>query len=317
MKDLRWQDPRLRVRSDPARRAARRLLQGWWREVELGLAPGRDQDGSLRNNMLPAEAVARDRSLNFLSPEAASYAEKRAPVVLGEAGALDEDRLWRNLLSSMPLCFNLFGRLRADPECGARVLARATGLDVAKIEELEVEWTPAGGHPLGDRTAFDAWVSYRDSHDNRAFFAVETKYTEPFSRGVYDRPRYREVTAWPEVGFLPGAADILRAAATNQLWRNTLLAAAVRREGGFAEGRVLVVALEDDPHVAGAMQVFRDVHEAPKTLVHVTTIEQLVAAAGQEESLSAWSESFERRYLDLSPVSAAQREPRARGVPHD
>ncbi|HCP47775.1 MAG TPA: hypothetical protein DIU15_17170 [Deltaproteobacteria bacterium] len=273
--------------------------------MELGLPPGRDQDGRLRNNMLPAEAVARDRSLNFLSSEVASYAEERAPVVLGEEGALDEDRLWRNLLSSMPLCFNLFGRLRAAPESGARVLASATGLDVAKIDELEVEWTPDGGHPLGDRTAFDAWVAYRDSYDNRGFFAVETKYTEPFSRGVYDRPRYREVTAWPDAGFLPGAAEMLRGTATNQLWRNTLLAAAVRREGGFAEGRVLVVALGDDPHVARAMAVFRDAHEAPQTLVHVTTIEQLVAAAREEEPLAPWSESFERRYLDLSPVSAS------------
>ncbi len=305
MKDLGWQDPRLRVSSDPSRRAVRRLLQGWWREVELGLPPGRDQNGWLRNNMLPADAVARDRSLNFLSSEVASYAEERAPVVLGEEGALDEDRLWRNLLSSMPLCFNLFGRLRANPESGARVLARATGLDVAKIEELEVEWTPDGGHPLGDRTAFDAWVAYRDSQDSRGFFAVETKYTEPFSRGVYDKPRYREVTAWPDAGFLPGAAEMLRGTATNQLWRNTLLAAAVRREGRFAEGRVLVVALDDDPHVARAMEVFRDAHEAPQTLVHVTTIEQLVAAAREEETLAAWSESFERRYLDLSPVSAS------------
>jgi len=306
MKDLAWNDPQLRVRSDPPRRAARRLLQGWWREAELALPPGRDHEGRMRNNLLPAEVVARDRSLNFLSPEVTSYVEERAPIVLGEDGALDEDRLWRNLLSSMPMCFNLFGELRAHPESGARVLARATGLDVAKIEELEVEWTPDGDHPLGDRTAFDAWVAYRDSEDNRGFFAVETKYTEPFSRGVYDRPRYREVTAWPDAGFLPGAADMLRGVATNQLWRNALLAVAVRREGDFDEGRVLVVALEDDPHVRQAMPVFRDVHQDPQALLRVTSLEQLVAAAKEEEPLAAWSEAFERRYLDLSPVRGAR-----------
>ena len=60
-----WTDPRFRVRSDPPRRAERRLLQGWWRAVELGLPPGRDEGGVLRNNMLPQEAVQADKGLNL------------------------------------------------------------------------------------------------------------------------------------------------------------------------------------------------------------------------------------------------------------
>jgi hypothetical protein len=253
--------------------------------------------------MLPADAVAYDRSLNFLSSAAASYAEKRAPIVLGQQGAIDEDRLWRNLLSSMPLCFNLFGHLRENPESCARVLTRATGLDVATIDEVDVEWTPDGPHPLGDRTAFDAWVAYRDGQGNRGFFAVETKYTESFSPRIYDRPRYREVTNWSDTGFLPGAAEMLRGPATNQLWRNTLLASAVRREFNFDQGRVLVVALADDPHVARATDIFRGAHEAPEALVRVATLEELVGAAREEDTLADWSEQFGRRYLDLSPVA--------------
>ncbi len=300
-----WTDPVFRVRSDPPRRAERRLLQGWWRESELGLPPGRDEGGVLRNNMLPMSAVRADPGLNFLDPAVSEYVQVRAPKVLRLEGALDEDRLFRNLLSSMPMCFNLFGLFRSHPMAAARVLSQATGLDVGHIDEIEVEWTPDGGHPLGDRTAFDAWVAYTTSTGARGFFGVETKYTEPFSQRVYLRDRYTEVTTWPESGFVPEAIELLSGRQTNQFWRNALLALAVRREGGFDAGHVLVVALDDDPHVAHAMRVFQGAHTAPESLVRVASLQRLVAIAHTEPDLSSGASMFSRRYLDLSPVHRA------------
>ena len=307
MSDWHWKDPRFQVKSDPFRRAQRRLLQGWWRATQLGLPAGRDEFGLLRNNMLPKSALAEDPLLNFLCPEVGRYAEQRAPIVLAQEGTLDQDRLWRNLLSSMPLCFNLFGKLRANPDAAAQVLALVTELDVAEVDEIEVEWTPEGQGLLGDKTAFDAFVSYRTVDGRRGFFAVETKYTEPFSRKIYDKRRYREVTAWPESGFKEGAAEVLRGIETNQLWRNALLALAVRRAHQFDEGRVLLVALQDDPHVDRAMKLVSSVHDDPQGLIQVVTLERLIDAANQQAELREWATDFERRYLDLSPLS--MREP--------
>ena len=297
-----WTDSQFRVRSDPPRRAARRLLQGWWREVELGLPPGRDEKGTLRNNMLPRSAVQGDPGLNFLTPEILAYTQQRAPLVIRREGTLDEDRLFRNLLSSMPMCFNLFGFLRHHPVAAARVLSVASGLDVARIEAVDVEWTPDGAHPLGDRTAFDAWVSYRTSTGGRGFLGVETKYTEPFSQRVYMRDRYKEVTNWDESGFLPDAVRLLSGRSTNQFWRNALLAVAVRRAADFDYGHVLVVALEDDPHVEHAMSVLRSAHIEPDSLVRVAPIERIVELALDEPLLAAWANQFARRYVDLAPI---------------
>ena len=224
-------------------------------------------------------------------------------MVLTGGGTLDEDRLWRNLLSSMPMCFNLFGMLRAFPEAAGRVISGVTGLPIHEVEAIEVEWIPDGTHPLGDRTAFDAFVVYRDPQGRRGFLGVETKYTESFSRKVYDKERYREVTSWSDSGFLPGAARRLKATDTNQLWRNSLLAVAVRAEMGFDFGAVWVVALEDDPHVHAALPVFRGLHSAPDELVRATSIERLVAAAADEPVFAAWAGDFTRRYIDVSQVS--------------
>ena len=299
---LAWNDPSLRVTSDPPRRAIRRRLQGWWREHELGMPPGRDADGIIRNNLLPRESLRTHPMANFLAPEIAAYVQDRAPVVLAGGGTLDEDRLWRNLLSSMPMCFNLFGMLRAFPEAAGRVLAGVTGLPIHQVETIEVEWIPDGGHPLGDRTAFDAFVTYRDPQGARGFLGVETKYTEPFSRKAYDKTRYREVTSWPESGFVPGAAQRLKATDTNQLWRNSLLAVAVRKEMGFDFGAVWVVALADDPHVEAALPVFEGLHSAPDQLVRSTSLERLVSAAEAEPVFVDWAGDFTRRYLDVSVV---------------
>jgi hypothetical protein len=252
--------------------------------------------------LLPVEAVSLNPSLNFLTEPVAAYVEQRVPIVLAESGALDEDRLRRNLLSSMPMCFNLFGMLRAHPVCAARLLSHVTGLEIMEIEQIEVEWTPVGPHPLGDRTAFDGWLSYRRPDGQRGFFGVETKYTEPFSRRFYDCRRYREVTQWASSGFMEGAAVRLRQIDTNQLWRNTLLALAIRQDADYAEGRVLVVSLADDPHVEQAMALFETVHECPDSLVLAVSFEQIIECARPEPVLASWASLFHRRYLDLSPV---------------
>ncbi len=270
------------------------------------MSPGRDVDGIIRNNLLPRAFLDERPFANFLAPEIAAYVQERAPLVLAGGGTLDEDRLWRNLLSSMPMCFNLFGMLRVFPEAAGRVLSGATGLAIHQVETIEVEWIPDGGHPLGDRTAFDAFVIYRDRQGRRGFLGVETKYTEPFSRKVYDKARYREVTSWPEAGFAPGAAQRLKATDTNQLWRNSLLAVAVRKEMGFDFGAVWVVALAGDPHVEAALPVFEGLHSAPDQLVRSTSLERLVSAAEAEPVFVDWAGDFTRRYLDVSAVCSGR-----------
>ena len=114
---------------------------------------------------------------------------------MAQEGTLDQDRLAKPVFDAA--LFQPLGKLRANPDAAAQVLALVTELDVAKVDEIEVEWTPEGQGLLGDKTAFDAFVSYRTVAGRRGFFAVETKYTESFSRKIYDKPRYREVTAWP------------------------------------------------------------------------------------------------------------------------
>ena len=297
-----WDDPSLAVKKEPPRRAQYRWLQSWYREKVLGVSPGMDKYGITRGSMLPAEAeavaVAENPGLNFLNEEIAAYALEERP---------SDDRLLRNMLSSMPLCFNLFGALRSHPAAAARGLGSVLDLEIEEILEIKVEWAPDREAHLCDRTAFDAFVRYRTGGGRRAFLGVETKYTESFSsKRQANRQaceRYGELTRDPASGFKPGAERCLAAPATNQLWRNALLAHSLRSTGEFDEGRVVVLSCQGD---AGAERAIKRVSAElrdPPALLRSATYEALVAALASEPELSSWAAEFRRRYLDLTPVN--------------
>ena len=115
------------------------------------------------------------------------------PEVKRANGTLNEDRLRRNMLSSMPLCFDLFGFLRRYPHVAARVLGNAFHLPIAKILVIEVESKPCDA--LEDRTAFHACVRYRRPDGQEGFVGVETKYTEPFSQKEYCTEPYLRLSS--------------------------------------------------------------------------------------------------------------------------
>ena len=306
---LAWYDPALQIPGDPARRARYRALQSWYRETVRRVEPGRHPHGQqLVGSMLPEDRALE--GLNFLDQQIASYAELRAEEVIREGGTLDRDRLRRNLLSSMPLCFNLFGKLQAQRPAAARVLGTVLGLDIAAIDQILVEHAPpAANAVLGDRTAFDAFLAYTTSAGAKGFLGVETKYTEPFSPKAFHPDYYEQNRAYEWAGFRPGAGDRLGRPATNQLWRNTLLAAATRQTGGYAVGHAVVTAGRDDPIAWKAVAAVRAQLEDPDGMLRALSLERLIEQCHLEPSLAEWAAQFRQRYLDLSPITEHFRVP--------
>lgn len=290
----------MRISSDSARTARYRALQSWYRQERLGLPPGRDRRGRVVASMLPAEAVIDRPGLNFIIPEASHYAAARAGEVLAAGGTLDKDRLLRNMLSSMPLCFNIFGSLRDHPKL-ALLLNEVFAVDVASVEGAECEWAPDKTLHLNDRTAFDAFVIYRDPAGRRCFLAVETKYTEPFSQTEYDSQLYRQVTA--RSGFFrDGAGEQLIGRSTNQLWRMAMLAASLLHRRDFDIGSIAVLALADDRHARVAIERVR-AQVIDGAFVKSGSLDYLAETASRHDSLRSWASEFATRYLDLTPVT--------------
>ena len=294
-----WDDPSLEVPSDPPRRALYRRLQSWWREHHLGVAPGHS-GGRLVGSSLPAHVADTLPNLNFLTEEVRHYVRRRVPQIQAEDGTIDVARLRANLLSSQPLCFNVFGHLQAHPVAAAAVLGRVFGVRIDEIVRSEVEWAPPKSLHLGDRTAFDAFVDYTADGERR-FLGVEVKYTEPFSTKQYDSSRYRTLTE-QSGAFRPGAADRLVGSATNQLWRQLLLTLSLAATPDYAGGRAAVLALADDPGVAKGMAGLAAELTSPGDMPLVATLQGLVDGALAVPELAGWAAAVKTRYVDLTPV---------------
>jgi len=194
----------------------------------------------------------------------------------------------------MPLCFNLFAKLHCEPAAAATVLGVVLGLDVATVEEVLVEHAPpAAKQLLGDRTAFDAFVRYRTAGGASGFLGIETTYTEPFSPTSFPPGRYEPSPAFTAAG-----------PATNQLLRNTLLAAATRHTGGYDLGHAVVLTGRDDRAARRAVGLVRAELAEPDRLLRSLSLERLVEQCQLEARLASWAARFRRRYLDLSPVAS-------------
>ncbi len=301
-----WNASELTVARDSPRVARYRRHQSWWREAQRHVAPGPHPvvPGRLVGSTFDTDAVAADRRLNFIDEAAYQHAERRAREVQLEGGTLDAERLFGNLLSSMPMCFNLFGAIGSTP--GFVDLVRGVfDADAAEIDDVVCE---APSPPQwDDRTAFDAQVDYRTRNGERRFLAIETKYTEPFTQARYDRALYRRVTE--ESGwFRIGAAEELVAPATNQLWRGLLLMA-VAEDCLSATGRYIVVAPDDDSDArAGVEKVLSWMvpHEASR--LRFVSLEEIVEGSDRiaDRRLNPWSSAFRERYLP-GPTSIGER----------
>ena len=111
-----WSDDTWVESDDTVWRRGLRLQQGWWRSTHTMLGPG-----YIRGRARPVVSMLPDGvgwPPNLMTPEACGAAERALARMKSSAqqGIIAEDRRRRNLLSSQPLCFNLFGYLDSHRE---------------------------------------------------------------------------------------------------------------------------------------------------------------------------------------------------------
>lgn len=224
--------------------AAARLLQSLWRQDQsLPIGRHRSPSGETRELGSRLTMTAARAGANFLDPATASLV--RRELVYREIGAcIDADRLFRNLLSSMPLVFNLFGPLKRNPELATRVMRLVLPSFTGTVTQVLFEHSPGRGNPAfsADYTAFDAFIRYRTEDGRYGQIAIEQKYTETLQETTQPtRPHLDQLSEQSGLFKDPHAAG-LRANPCQQLWREHLLAASMIQRGLYDEGHFIVIA---------------------------------------------------------------------------
>lgn len=282
-----------------------RLHQALWREARglpEGTQPSRPRPGVTPRPLgsrLDLEH-ARRTGANFLSDSARRAVQER--IEQPEHGqTLMTDRLYADLLSSMPMCFNLFGPLWAEPDLAASLLRAWCGEAAAEVAAVRFEWSPGRLQPgrfLENRTSFDAAFDLRLGDGARATIGVETKYHErcagEAAPGAARLERYR-VVAERSGAFLPGAVDAIVGGPLQQIWLDHLLALSLLqdREQPRRWVKFVLVHPGKNPSYARAATDYRG-WLADSSTFEVMTLEELLAVAALPAPIEA---AFRQRYL--------------------
>ena len=291
-----------RVQGDPETTAFKRrarLHQALWREargLEMGTNPVKP---SPLGNMLVADE-ARKSGANFLNDKIRQVVRERLANPQ-EHQMLDEERLYCNLLSSMPMCFNLFGILQTDLEMADQAV-HAWWPDVpGRVSAVHFEWSPGRALPgqyLENRTSFDVAFELELENGGHGILGIETKYHENCkpekSPNEEQQRRYTEVTNKSGVLSSESMLGIL-GADLQQIWLDHLLALSMlqheSRKWNWA--RFVLVHPAKNPSYARAAERYRQLLKNSETF-HVTTLESLLAASILPKEIAS---AFRKRYL--------------------
>ena len=280
-----------------------RLLQALWRD-ERGLPVG-SMRGKPRGALI-AMPLAEETLANYLDDTIRAVVRREVLDPSKAKGKLfGRPRIFNNLLSSQPLCFNLFGHLAEDLALASAVLAEMTRGRVGSVTALEFEVSPGRGDPAytGDKSAFDVFVEHTTPEGGRGFLGIEVKYHEGLGdKAAGHRARYDELA--DAMGcFEPGRRQDLQRKPLQQIWRDHLLAGAVRLVDGYDDGQFVFLSPAGNPRCASAVADYAACLTRQDSF-DAWTLERLVAVIGRHSD-AAWVDAVHRRYLDFARIDAA------------
>jgi hypothetical protein len=283
--------------------ARMRFHQSWYRakvlKVPWGVGP-KSSNTTQYGNMLTS--VDGERGLNFLSPHIFEVTKRRLAI---NKGTIDRFRLLNNMLSSQPMCFNLFGPLVDDFELAAHLFQKLLPDEINSISSVKLEYAPEPVKDyLNDRTAFDAYISYKDTVGQTGFIGIETKLTEAFSTKVYGSPFYNRWFDNPKSPWLPTAHSELQKIQVNQLWRDHLLAVAMLLlpDSTYSSGRFMLIYHPLDIECLEALEVYKALLKPETNSFMAMPLDRLIKLWKGEVTSSAsrqWITDFSLRYFEL------------------
>ena len=219
-----------------------RFHQSWYRanilKVPFGIGPKEDSKYYF-GNMLRKEDG--ENGLNFLNLIIYDIANERLAL---QEGAVEPFRLLNNMLSSQPMCFNLFGMMKYDLNLASKLWNSVFPDKIKEITCINFEYAPIPKENyLNDATAFDVYFEFEDFENKKGFFGIECKYTEPFSQKVYDKPEYRRWMNESNSPWKEDSRDKLMNIEWNQLWRDHLLVESILNQdrNKFNNGFIILI----------------------------------------------------------------------------
>jgi len=281
-----------------------RVLQSIWRE-EQGYEVGEHRRGRAARPLgsrLPMP-WARESLANYLTENIRQVVRREVLEDRRDTGKLfARPRIFSDLLSSQPLCFNLFGELSLDLSLATSLVRHMTHGRFVDVQGVDFEYSPGRSDEryTGDRSAFDVFLRCLGHDRQPSFLGIEVKYHENLQEPPADhRDRYDELAA--EMGcFRPDASTRLRERPLQQIWRDHLLAGALAGTGEYQDAAFVFLFPRDNEHCAAAVDEYTHCLANTDSFL-AWTMEEVVGALGAETD-AEWVQLFRDRYLAFEKV---------------
>jgi len=248
---------------------------------------------------------AKDELLNYLTDTIRDVVRREVLDPQRSIGKLYKPpRIFNDLLSSQPMCFNLFGELQADLDLATVVFGALTKGRVQEVTAIEFEHSPGRGDPkyTGDKSAFDVYVEFLNIGGAQGFIGIEVKYHEDLNdQAAAHRERYDEI-ADAMSAFKSEARDDLTKKPLQQVWRDHLLAGSLLQDdaAGFDDGFFTFLYPSGNDRCSRAVGAYRACLADETTFVS-WTLEDVVQAI-KEAGAGPWIAVFEDRYLAFDKI---------------
>lgn len=288
-----------------------RLLQSVYRAKVLkepyGGGPNKKSKSRFGNYLVNGEKSGK----NFLDNYIFRYAKfKVLEKQVNPELTIDEYRLFNNMLSSMPMAFNLFGLIRKfleDNDPAATKIIKTVFPHIIWIDRviyLDIEFLPKPiKNYTNDKSAFDVFIIARDAKGRKGIISIETKYTDflghnsSINRAIKDRLVEEEnLFKKPEI-FSRGYP---------QLARNFLLSIAYKKVNNLKYIEHIILSPKADVHSNKEITNFKNNLNKYRENVYKIDLEDFVESAKRcdVDDYIKLIEKFYQRYLDFSLVNS-------------
>lgn len=295
------------------------ILQSYYRESineKCGLGSKNIVKGSDSNGKPILESIKQEyghlvcsgetRNINFFFEETYEYAKYRVENKKPDE-TIKTDRLFNNLLSSMPMAFNLFHPLmlikKRYPALLNKMLRNVfPEFSLNKIDEILIEFIPL---PINlyteDRSAMDAAIIFLDDMGRKYIISIETKYIDQLGQNKAKDNSLKLETAKSLNIFTANGINTISQGCT-QIYRNFLLTEKYRLVHGLRDSYSIILAPQEHPTTEKEINSLREnLYPEFQYKLHKYALEDFVASLKPDcpEEFQNWLTWFYNRYLNF------------------
>lgn len=297
--------------SDNAFTRKARLLQSMYR-VEIGEEEGVGPTKSSKRkygNMISGGEIS---GKNFLMKETFEYAKERVKNKRKNE-TIDEFRLFNNLLSSMPMAFNLFHPLmlllKSEPKMVTQAVKSAfNNIPIYEVTEIGLEFIPTPIEKYTkDKSAMDAYIKFLDIKGDKYIIAIETKYTDVLGVNKARNCEEQKLMLIDTNLFRDGFKVLLMEGKVKltQIYRNLLLTERYRVVEGLTDSYSVVLSPKEHPSTEEEIKsVVKYLKPEYAYKLSAVTLEDFVNKMIRflPEYYVQVYERFKSRYLDFTKI---------------